>query len=301
MDEHEQSIKIHYNGSGDKIKQHQMKVSLVTSSMSGLETIYLEAFKEANRIYSSHISTEALLSGGFRDGSLWWLIKLFTKESESQQSFETSSIYGAICAALNKTIELLKNMDLSTTEIVIKQGKQGYSIDIDGDRVELNELECAILTNPKIRAAISDISTPLTEEGIDSLTINQGAKEHPLITVTKEDKEKLVIRRNHKHVVDEGKIFGFFYVENLSYNPKAKWKLIDRDNPARSLTALIVDPVFLKRVSDNQEKFSKDDLLEVDGVWYKEKTKLTGKTITNYTITKVIQHIPVEDKQWKLM
>tara|TARA_R110002050_G_scaffold5501_1_gene24315 strand:+ start:807 stop:1715 length:909 start_codon:yes stop_codon:yes gene_type:complete len=296
-----QSIKIHYDGSGKRIRSHQMKASYVSASIEGLDTIYREAYKEANRIYRSKIETEILLEGGFQDGSLWWLLKLFTSESESQQSLEKRSVSHSVLNSIQYAINLLRQMDLSTTEIVIKETTEGFEIDIDGDRVLLDELQCAILTNPKIRLAISDIAMPLTEDGIDTLIIDHGISSCPKIKITKEDRNNLVLRRSHKHIVEEGEIFGFYYVETLSYNPRSKWKLISKDNPSNSVTAYITDPKFLKRVSDNQEKFSKDDLLEVEGLWYKEKTKLTGKATVNYTITKVKDHIPAEDKQWKLL
>ncbi|CSD24078.1 Uncharacterised protein [Vibrio cholerae] len=41
--------------------------------------------------------------------------------------------------------------------------------------------------------------------------------------------------------------------------------------------------------------------MEVEGVWYKEKVKLTGKATVNYIVTKVKDHIPAEEKQWKLL
>lgn len=296
-----QSIKIHYDGSGKRIRSHQMKASYVATSISGFDTIYSEAFKEANRIYRSKIETETLLEGGFNEGSLWWWLKLFTSESESQQSLEKLSISHSVLNSIQKAINLLRQMDLSTTEIVIKDIADGFEISINGERVILDELQCAILTNPKIRSAISDIATPLTEEGIDTLTIDHGISSCPKIKITKEDRNNLVQKRSHKHIVEEGEIFGFYYVETLSYNPRSKWKLVSKDNPSNSLTAYITDPKFLKRVSENQEKFSKDDLLEVEGVWYKEKTKLTGKVTVNFTITKVKAHIPAEDRQWKLL
>ncbi|MVE71636.1 hypothetical protein D6U60_18555, partial [Vibrio cholerae] len=59
-----QSIKIHYDGSGRRIRSHQMKAAYVSASIEGLETIYNEAFKEANKIYKSKINTEILLEGG---------------------------------------------------------------------------------------------------------------------------------------------------------------------------------------------------------------------------------------------
>ncbi|EJG2002878.1 hypothetical protein BS017_RS23180 [Vibrio parahaemolyticus] len=296
-----QSVKIHYDGSGKRIRSHQMKASYVSASIEGFDTIYREAYKEANRIYKSKINTEILLEGGFQEGSLWWWLKLFTSESESQQSIETVSVSRTVLNSIQYAINLLRQMDLTTTEIVIKDTADGFEVDIDGERVVLDELQCAILTNPKIRSAISDIATPLTEDGIDTLTIDHGISSCPKIQITKEDKNNLVLRRSHKHIVEEGEIFGFYYVETLSYNPRSKWKLISKDNPSNSVTVSITDPKFLKRVSDNQEKFSKDDLLEVEGVWYKEKTKLTGKATVNYTITNVKDHIPAEEKQWKLL
>lgn len=296
-----QPIKVSYDGQGKEIRSHQMKASYVSASIDGLDTIYREAFKEANKIYKSQIKMDTLLEGGFQEGSLWWLLKLFTREAESQITINKESITNSVIQSIQSTINLLKRMDTHTTEIVIKDTSDGYEIDIDGERVILDELQCAILTNPKIRLAISDIVAPLTEDGIDSLIIDHGTSICPSINITKSDNNNLIIKRSHKHIIEEGEVSGFYYVETLSYNPKAKWKLISKDNPANNITVIITDPKFLKRVSDNQEKFSKDDLLKVEGVWYKEKIKLTGKTIINYTVTHVREHIPAEERQWKLL
>lgn len=296
-----QPVKISYDGQGDRIKSHQMKAAYVSSSINGLDTIYKEAFKEANKIYKSQIKVDTLLEGGFKEGSLWWLLQLFTRESESQISINKKSIVCSVIQSIQSAINILKQMDISTTEIVIKDTRDGYEIDIDGEKVVLDELQCAILTNPKIRAAICDIATPLTEDDIDSLTIDHGISTCSKIKISKENNQNLILKRNHKHIVEEGVLSGFYYVETLSYNPKLKWKLISKDNPSNSITVVITDPIFLKRVSDNQERFSKDDLLRVDGVWYKEKIKLTGKTCINYTVTNVKEHIPAEERQWKLL
>jgi hypothetical protein len=296
-----QSVKVSYDGKGERIQSHQMKASYVSSSINGLDIIYKEAFKEANKIYKSQIKMDTLLEGGFQEGSLWWLLKLFTREAESQISINKKSITNSVIQSIQSAINLLKQMDMSTTEIIIKDTNNGYEIDIDGEMVILDELQCAILTNPKIRAAISEIAAPLNEDGIDTLTIEHGAAICPNIKITKEDNKNLVIKRSHKHIIEEGEISGFYYVETLSYNPKAKWKLISKDNPTNNITVVITDPKFLKRVSDNQERFSKDDLLKVDGVWYKEKIKLTGKVSINYTVTNVREHIPAEERQWKLL
>ncbi|CAB9495846.1 hypothetical protein [Alteromonas macleodii] len=294
-------VKVYYNGQGDRIRSHQMKSYYVSESIEAFNTVYKEAYLEANRIYKSKISLETYLEGGFNEGSMWWLLKLFTSENESQQSLDNSGIKSRVFESVRYVFDLLKRIDLSTTEIVVQKTKDGYKVDVDGEPVLMDELKCAILTNPKVRAAISNIATPLTDEGIDSLVIDQGMNSQDRIEVKKGDESNLVIRRSHKHIVDEGKISGLYFIDTLSYNPKSKWKLIDKDNVNNSLNVTISDPKFLKSVSQNREKFSKDDLLNIEGVWYKERTKLTGKATINYTVNTVKEHIPAEDRQWKLL
>lgn len=294
-------VKVYYNGQGDRIRSHQMKSHYVSESIEAFNTVYKEAYLEANRIYKSQISLETYLEGGFNEGSMWWLLKLFTSENESQQSLDNSGIKSRVFESVRYVFDLLKRIDLSTTEIVVQKTKDGYKVDVDGEPVLLDELKCAILTNPKVRAAISHIATPLTDEGIDSLVIDQGMNSQDRIEVKKGDESNLVIRRSHKHIVDEGKISGLYFIDTLSYNPKSKWKLIDKENVKNSINVTISDPKFLKSVSQNREKFSKDDLLHIEGVWYKERTKLTGKATINYTVNTVKEHIPAEDRQWKLL
>lgn len=294
-------VKVYYNGQGDRIRSHQMKSYYVSESIEAFNTVYKEAYLEANRIYKSKISLETYLEGGFNEGSMWWLLKLFTSENESQQSLDNSGIKSRVFESVRYVFDLLKSIDLSTTEIVVQKTKDGYKVDVDGEPVLMDELKCAILTNPKVRAAISNIATPLTDEGIDSLVIDQGMNSQDRIEVKKGDGSNLVIRRSHKHIVDEGKISGLYFIDTLSYNPKSKWKLIDKDNVNNSINVTISDPKFLKSVSQNREKFSKDDLLNIEGVWYKERTKLTGKATINYTVNTVKEHIPAEDRQWKLL
>lgn len=296
-----QAIRIHYDGKGERIKSHQMKASYVSESIKGFDILYREAYREANKIYKSKIKTEILLDGGFQEGSLFWWLKLFSSESESQQSLIRNNKSNSVINSVNFIINLLKKMDLRTTEIVIRYTPDGYEVEIDNERVVLDELQCAILTNPKIRSAISNITKPLEDDEIDSLTIENSSTSIEKIKITKEERNNLIIKRNHKHIIEEGKIAGFYYIDTLSYNPKSKWKLIEKDNPSQSISVSIVDAKFLMGVSNNKEKFAKDDLLEVEGTWYREKTTLTGNVTSIYTITEVKDHIPVEEKQWKLL
>ena len=297
----EGTLKVHYDGEGALLKKHRMKAKSVSKSILAIETIYIEAFNESNRVLRSKYNTDVFVEGGFQDGSLWWVLKIFGKEEESQKRFEHKSGFSTISSAINKAIEVLKIMPFEKSEIVIRETTNGYKVDIDGKHVLLDEVECAILTNEKIRTALSDLAKPLSEEGVDTLTIENYTNPANSIKLTNSDKDNLIISRKHKYIVDEGRTEGIFFVENLSYNPKSKWKLISHDDPNMTLSATIVDPTFLKRVSENTEKFSKDDLLEVVVNWYKEKSKLTGNITTINTIVEVRNHVPYEDRQRKLL
>lgn len=294
-------IKVNYDGCGELLQNHQMKAATVAKSIQALDVIFLEAYKESNMILHANISTEVLIEGGFQEGSLWWLIKIIGSSEESQRSIDDKGSFKAISSAIAKVVDVIKKLPGDNLEIVIREGKDGFQVEIDGDLVTLDEVECAILTNDKIRNSLSDLAMPLDDDGVRILQIDNLTNPESSISIDKDSCESFILRRKHKHIVDEGRSSGFFYVETLSYNPKSKWKVVAREDSSFSFSATITDSSFLKRVSDNSEKFSKDDLMEISYTWYMEKSKLTGRVNATYTITEVKNHIPVEDKQWKLV
>ncbi len=297
----EGTLKVHYDGDNEHLIQHQMNAKLVSKSINAVDVLYCEAFKEINKIYKHKVETEVFIEGGFQEGSLWWLCKIFGIEREQQQDTNDKSSYSLVSVAIERVISLLKLIPIEQVEIIITETIEGYELIVENEKVVINELECAFLTNEKIRGAISDLASPLNENGIDTLTISDFSHSENTIKVSNLDKHNLIVKRKHKQIVETGTICGLFYVEDLSYNPHSKWKLISESNPSYSINAVITDPTFLKAVADNKEKFSKDDLLNIQGTWYKEKAKLTGKITSTYTIIEVKEHVKYEERQWKLL
>jgi len=297
----EGTLKVHYGGDNDHLIHHQMNAKLVSKSINAVDVLYCEAFKEINKIYKHKVETEVYIEGGFQEGSLWWLCKIFGREAEQQNNTNDKSNYSLVSLAIEKVVSLLKLIPIEQVEIVITETNEGYELVVDNEKVVLDELECAFLTNEKIRGAISDLASPLNEKGIDSLTISDLNYSERSINISNSDKHNLIVKRKHKQIVETGTVEGLFYVEDLSYNPRSKWKLISESSPTYSISAVITDPVFLKAVADNKEKFSKDDLLSIKGTWYKEKSKLTGKINSIYTIIEVEEHVKYEERQWKLL
>ncbi|QKJ66323.1 hypothetical protein HQN60_06180 [Deefgea piscis] len=289
------SIRIDYDGSGEKIKAHQMNAKLVADSISAMNFIIDESYKEIRKIYHAELDAEVFIDGGFGEGSLWWLLRILGQGENVQGNLSFQSVFKKITQALNKVIEIMKKISPNKTEIVITQQEEGnYTIEVDGKSVVLDELEAAILSNKKIRASISDLVRPLLEEGIDTLNISPSHYENSAIKINKEERDSLLIERQYKTLLDEGTVTGKYYIETLSYNKKSRWKIIPKDEPRNGFNVSIIDEIFLASVAANREKFAKDDLLDLQLHWKKEKTSFSGKIKTTYTVTTVFDHISVD-------
>nr|WP_314901087.1 hypothetical protein [uncultured Deefgea sp.] len=289
------SIRIDYDGSGEKIKAHQMNAKLVADSISAMNFIIDESYKEIRKIYHAELGAEVFIDGGFGEGSLWWLLRILGQGENVQGNLSFQSVFKKIAQALNKVIEIMKKISPNKTEIVITQQEEGnYTIEVDGKSVVLDELEAAILSNKKIRASISDLVRPLLEEGIDTLNISPSHNEDSTIKINKEERDSLLIERQYKTLLDEGTVTGKYYIETLSYNKKSRWKIIPKDEPSNGFFVSIIDEKFLASVAANREKFAKDDLLYLQLHWKKEKTSFSGKIKTTYTVTTVFDHISVD-------
>ncbi|ELP4885326.1 hypothetical protein QPB17_000170 [Vibrio cholerae] len=294
---------VHYDGRGERIKSHQMDGLEVATSIKAIVTIYSEAFKEANKVHQSNFKSEVLMEGSTQAGSLKWLMKVLARQEEAQMSIgetETEPLHKNVLASIKRVVDLIKDIDLSTTEIVIHELSTGHAVTIDGNLVEIDELECAILTNNKILGAFSDLAKPLDGENIDTVTISSCSGISETFEITSDNRSQFLGRKGHTKIVEDGEFDGFYYIENLSYSPDSKWKLVNKDSPKDIVNGIITDVDFLARVSENAERFAKDDLLEVSGIWFKEKAKLTGNVKTTYIISKVKDHIPAGDHQWQL-
>lgn len=297
----EDSITVHYDGKGEKISRHLMDGTKVAKSMGAMVTVYDEAFKEANSIYKSAVESNVYVEGAVEGGSIKWLMKLFTTEEESQTELgASSSIHERVLSSIREVVSLIKEFDPSTTDLTIVEDTDSYKVSVNGEMVEVSDLACAILSNHKIRKALGDLAEPLDDKELDTLTISTDNNTFKELKISADERMKFVTKKQHTKIVASGEFDGFYYIETLTYSPNGKWVLVNKDNPKDKVSGVITDTTFLKRVSENTERFAKDDILEIHGEWFKEKKKLTGKPRTTFIITEVRDHKPASNKQWEL-
>jgi len=305
MNTDEGTLKIWYDGDGEAIKHHQMKASLVADSIKAMETIYVEAFKEASKVLNTTVQAEVFLDATsldnsatpFQEGSLWWILKVIGKGARSQDSFDGRVNYPFITKIVSRVINILKLLSEEQTEITFIETESGYQVKIDGEYVDINDVEHAILTSEKILKAVSDLAVPILQDGVDILNIQDKNELANIITVNKEESARLIIKRKYKKNIEDGNFSGLFFVEDLSYNPNSKWKFVHRDDPKYNFKAVIEDEIFLKKVFENKQDFRKDDLLEIEGIWAKAKKKYTARHTTTHTVKIVKKHISVQSSR----
>ncbi|WP_217648533.1 hypothetical protein [Halomonas sp. QHL1] len=102
-------IKVRYDGDGGMMNNHQMNAGDVARSIKAMEIIYVEAFRESNKIFKTNINAEVILEAGFQEGSLWWLLKMIGKSNEEQKAFGSKTSFLAISEAIKKYSKLLKS------------------------------------------------------------------------------------------------------------------------------------------------------------------------------------------------
>ncbi|HAS6305822.1 TPA: hypothetical protein RQJ98_001341 [Vibrio vulnificus] len=294
------SIQVHYDGKGEDIKAHLMPSPLVADSVKAFDTLFAEAFKEANRVYGSKIEAKTYIEGGFGKGSLKWLQNLVSSQNEEQIDTDGCSIQLRVTEAISKAVNILLRIDTSIPEIVIKEGSDGFEVELGDGTAIADELVCSLITNPKVRKAISELAKPLAIEGIDTLTIQSCTSSFSDIEVSKETAVNLTKKREHFYVVEEGSFTGFYRVEDLSYNPKKAWKFISIEKPSDTFNGTIDVEQFWSSVAANEERFAHDDVMKLSVSWTKSRKSLTARASTTYVVTSIEHYDGEQMEQCKM-
>lgn len=147
-----------------------------------------------------------------------------------------------------------------------------------------------LFKNPKIRGSLEKIFTePLNRPGIDEVkTISDESKEK-YISVKKEESEIFTMPDMQDEVLGSNDSEAFLQVVSLSFKEDNKWRFARGENV---FYATMADVDFLNKINNNEEYFSKDDILKVI---LNSKDILTNKGIKlEYKVVKVLEHRPAK-------
>lgn len=137
-----------------------------------------------------------------------------------------------------------------------------------------------------VRAAVERVvATPLESEGITSVAFVANGRTELRI----EENQVFAYLAPHieDHVLVDDVRRGAFSIISLAFKESNKWRLHDGQN---QISATIADEDFMRRVDQNQVRFSKGDVLLCD-VRVVQKQTSKGLT-TDHIVVKVIEHRP---------
>ena len=177
----------------------------------------------------------------------------------------------------NRPIKNIKQMDYNQVRIFVED-----------EYVDIEQDVLALYRDLKLRQSLEQMITkPLEKEGIETFSISQNKKD--FVPVEKEERYWFA-----SSPVGE---FAFQDIENkveieklqavsLAFRDNNKWRFTDG---SVTFYAVMLDEEFAQRIQKNEEKFSKDDIFEVEirkRRWIDEN----GKMNSEYQILKVLDH-----------
>lgn len=152
----------------------------------------------------------------------------------------------------------------------------------------------AVVRNGQFRAAISGFTRPLEEDGIDSITIDDGAPADHL-EILREDRPHFAVQPAEE-LLDESTREARVHVETVQFRPEKgrKWRFSEE---SETFTATVEDLRFLREVRSGDRPVGEQDTLVVQ---MRETTyrRPAGGVRTDRAIVRVVDHrrAPIQDE-----
>lgn len=182
---------------------------------------------------------------------------------------------------LIKFIKWLKNRKIKSV-IKLESGNLRIELD-DGDNVEEPKEVIKLFQNLKIRKSLEAVvKQPLHSEGVESVSFKY---ETTVETVVKNEADFYSSPVTEQEIIDDSDIETNLQLVSVSFQEGLKWKFSDGN---AVFFADIIDEDFNKRVQQNRETFTKDDILRV--VMNKRQYITGGGMKADYVIKRVISH-----------
>ena len=155
----------------------------------------------------------------------------------------------------------------------------------EGDTIIVPMKVVKLYQNVSLRRAVRSMVAPLTRDGITEFSVREDGK--TILPMTADDIPSFDEPEVEEEVLIEHVIQDVFTIVSLAFKEDNKWRLNDGN---ATISALIEDEDFLRRVDENLIAFAKGDVLICDVRVRKTRSKDTIRT--DYAVQRVIEHRP---------
>lgn len=304
------SLELEYDGV--ELKEHEMSaedLSFVIKSING-------AFKELNfELNGNTASIDVRVKANFKQGSfiIEFIINILPEIKEGYLFVRDLLVNDNVDLVLN-ILGIVHIFQSVLNFIKRKEGKKLSEADVKELHDEIKKINKAnsalnesneklqekledlykkienIYNSSRFRKNVENFISPLKKDGIDKLKIKY---EDTVTIINKEDVHYYDAPEVIEDGINEQIVQTTLYIKTLSFDKKSRWKLFN--SKYGNISVLITDEIFLNKVENNKEQFSKDDKLEVM-LYIEKRENNDDKPKYIYTIEKVIKHIPYNEE-----
>lgn len=257
-----------------------------------------KAIEEANRVFNGDrakisVTVKAVKPGSCTiellcDQSLFQMVKDFFSGEDVIAISTLLSLLGFSVKDMAKgsTSTLLRFLKWARGRRVkkvveVKEGVVTVVLD-DGTQVDVPEPVLKLYKDVNVRRSLSDMTKPLEQEGIDTMATGDGGD---VELVSKGDLAAFAPPEIDDEPLTSDEYKKAFSIYSLAFKDDNKWRLFDGQN---TISAKMADEGFLKRIEENQETFTKGDILVCRIQTSQWRTAAGLKT--EHTVLEVVEH-----------
>jgi hypothetical protein len=286
-----QKLSIRYDAKDSSFEKHKIDAVSLGNSILGLTTMITEADREINK----KTSLEVFVTAPVKEGSV---IVDFLISGAAEHGLEVLKFLGlSISTGFVSTQSALaiatRIKDKPVLSVVEKIGSDEVELELDGEKITCDKNVAKLVTNGKIRNAMSDLITkPLSNKNDTSFTVMvNDVKTFQVTNEATQDFTPLPARPIQEDSTPEV-ITAEVKLTQINFTSKNNWRMIYND-VERNVS--IDDEVFLDKVRNSTQSFQEGDMFNVE---LEIAKKILPKSIrTDYTIRKVLRHRVSADRK----
>ncbi len=273
---------------GDALKTHQMDVRDLGPALLSLGQL----FDEANRVLNGDKVSIKVHVQAHQSGSFEIIFEAIQSVSSQLSGFLTGDF---VTSALNLK-ELILGGSVGLFWLINKlKGETPTKISDLGNGLLRIEFEKEVIDIPlkllrlyqdlAVRNATEKVLKPLENDGIDTFSAKDGKKE--VVRIEKKSLPYFKVPETQDERLNEVEHDAAYSIISLAFKEDNKWRLYDGNS---TISVVIKDETFLKKVDDNLISFAKGDILlcHVRSSQWRTNTGLK----TEYEVLKVKEHKP---------
>ena len=256
--------------SGPAVDDHHIDIGVLTKCIAGLELL----LKSSSEIYSPSspiISVE--LVAGFDEGSFKYSISAVWEWLDSKTAKRLATLGGLIGLAMGaadgmSALEILKCSPSNPVQYSIEYQEDGAVITIGKQKLRTNATVIELLKNKKVRKGIDDFTSPLSEDGIESMNSSLNGNEFPIGS----KRERNHFKRDFylfTNTAESNAREAWLEIVSPVFQKDGLWKVREKDidhpnKKSKLVTATMKDREFLTEVISKSTAIRPGDVIYAD-------------------------------------